>query len=253
MNVVGARTLLKKEIRRFMRVPGQTILQPLISTSLYFIVFGYTLGGRQASVEGVPYIEYIVPGLVFLGVANNAFLNASSSFFIGKMQGTIVDLLVAPLGPLELLIGFIVGAMARGILVGLLTWGVALSFTRPSLVSLSQTVFFLTMPAYVFSVLGLLAGMWAEKFEQVNFFPTFLMLPMTFLGGVFYSVRSLPEPFRTASFFNPVVPMVEGLRAGMLGTQDQGLFLGAALLSALALVATAIAWRLLRRGYKMKT
>ena len=252
MNLIGARTLLAKEVRRFLRVPGQTILQPLVSTSLYFVVFGYTLGGRQASVEGVPYIEYIVPGLVFLGVANNAFLNASSSFFIGKIQGTIVDLLVAPLGPLELLFGFITGAMARGLLVGLLTWAVALAFTHLHLASIVETAFFLAMPAYVFSVLGLLTGMWAEKFEQVNFFPTFLMLPMTFLGGVFYSVRALPEPFRTVSFLNPVVPMVEGLRGGMLGVDGGASLFGAGLLTLLALGSTAAAWVLLRRGYKMK-
>jgi ABC-2 type transport system permease protein len=252
MNVIGARTLLRKEIRRFLRVPGQTILQPLISTSLYFVVFGYTLGGRQHSVGGVPYIQYIVPGLVFLGVANNAFLNASSSFFMTKLTGTVVDLLVAPLGPAELLFGFITGAMARGVLVGLLTWVVALFFTGAHLVNVGETVLFLTLSAYVFSVLGLLAGLWAEKFEQVNFFPTFLMLPLTFLGGVFYAVTDLPEPFRTISLLNPVVHMVEGLRAGMLGL-PQGSWLGLGLLVTLAVAATAVAYRLLQLGYKMKS
>jgi ABC-2 type transport system permease protein len=252
VNVIGARTLLGKEVRRYMRVPGQTILQPLISTTLYFVVFGYTLGGRQASVEGVPYVQYIVPGLVFLGVANNAFLNSSSSFFITKIQGTITDLLVAPLGPAELLFGFVTGAMTRGLLVGLLTWAVALLFTGAHLVNVVGTVVFLLLSAYVFAVLGLLAGVWAEKFEQINFFPTFLMLPLTFLGGVFYSVRQLPEPFRTISLFNPVVHMVEGLRAGMLGLQQQS-WAGLALLLVLAGAATGLAWRLLRVGYKMKS
>ncbi len=252
MNAIGTKTLLTKEIRRFMRVPGQTVLQPLISTSLYFIVFGYTLGGRQQTIEGFSYAAYIVPGLVFLGIANNAFLNASSSFFICKIQGTLVDLLVAPLGPLELLIGFITGAMARGLLVGLLTWVVAMCFTGPHLAHLFTTVVFLVLSAYVFAVLGLLAGIWAEKFEQINFFPTFLMLPLTFLGGVFYSVRSLEEPFRTISLLNPVVHMVEGLRAGMLGLEE-GSWVGFALLVALSVTATVVAWRMLATGYKLKT
>jgi ABC-2 type transport system permease protein len=252
VNLIGARTLLQKEVRRFLRVPGQTVLQPLISTSLYFVVFGYTLGGRQAQVEGVPYVQYIVPGLVFLGVANNAFLNASSSFFITKIQGTIVDLLVAPLGATELLFGFISGAMVRGLLVGLLTWVVALFFTGAHLVNVLETALFLGLSAYVFSVLGLLAGIWAEKFEQINFFPTFLMLPLTFLGGVFYSVRGLPEPFRTISLFNPVVHMVEGLRAGMLGL-EQTSALGLGLLVTLAVGATALAWTMLRNGYRIKS
>lgn len=252
MNVIGAQTLLKKEVRRFLRVPGQTVLQPLISTALYFIVFGYTLGGRQHSVEGVAYIEYIVPGLVFLGVANNAFLNASSSFFITKIQGTITDLLAAPMGPLELLVGFIAGAMVRGLLVGVLTWLVALLFSGGRVVNVASTIAFLLLCAYVFSTLGLIAGIWAEKFEQINFFPTFLMLPLTFLGGVFYSVNGLPEPFRTVSLFNPVVHMVEGLRAGMLGLEQTSM-MGLFMLLALACAATALAWRLLRVGYKVKS
>ena len=252
MNVTGAKTLFMKEVRRFLRVPGQTVLQPLISTSLYFIVFAYTLGGRQSEVDGVPYAQFIVPGLVFLGIANNAFLNASSSFFITKIQGTLVDLLVAPLGPTELLIGFISGAMVRGILVGLLTWVVALFFTGGHLVHLGTTVLFLTLSAYVFAVLGLIAGVWAEKFEQINFFPTFLMLPLTFLGGVFYSVQHLPEPFRTISLFNPVVHMVEGLRGGMLGLPESSP-LGLGLLLGLSVVSTAVAWQMLRVGYKLKS
>lgn len=252
MNVIGTRTLLSKEVRRFLRVPGQTVLQPLISTTLYFVVFGYTLGGRQGEVNGISYVSFIVPGLVFLGIANNAFLNSSSSFFITKIQGTIVDLLVAPLGATELLIGFVSGAMVRGLLVGLLTWAAALVFTGWHLAHVATTLLFLLLSAYVFAVLGLIAGIWAEKFEQINFFPTFLMLPLTFLGGVFYSVRSLPEPFRTISLFNPVVHMVEGLRAGMLGLEE-GSFLGLGLLVGLAMVATAVAHRMLSVGYRMKS
>lgn len=252
MNLVGVQTLFKKEVRRFLRVPGQTVLQPLISTTLYFVVFGYTLGGRQAQVEGVTYIQYIVPGLVFLGLANNAFLNSSSSFFITKMQGTLVDLLVAPLGPLELILGFVAGAMVRGVLVGLLTWAVALAFTGLHSVDLLRTALYLLLSSYTFAVLGLIAAIWAEKFEQVNFFPTFLMLPLTFLGGVFYSVKSLPEPFRTISLFNPVVHMVEGLRGGMLGLPGDSL-LGLGLLLGLAAASTLVAWRLLAAGYKLKS
>lgn len=252
MNVIGIRTLLEKEVRRFLRVPGQTVLSPLISTSLYFLVFGFTLGGRQADVEGVPYVVYIVPGLVFLGLANNAFLNSSSSLFITKIQGTIVDLLAAPLGPTELLVGFIAGAMVRGLLVGILTWVVALIFTGVHLVHPLATLAFVFLSAWVFSVLGLLAGLWADKFEQINFFPTFVMLPLTFLGGVFYSVHRLPEPFRTISLFNPVVYMVEGLRAGMLGISDSSPWFALTLLLGVAVGATGLSWVLLARGYKVR-
>ena len=252
MNFIGTKTLLSKEVRRFLRVPGQTVLQPLVSTTLYFVVFGFGLGARQHEIEGVTYISFIVPGLVFLGIANNAFMNASSSIFICKMQGTLVDLLVAPLGPLELLIGFVSGAMVRGILVGALTWVVATLFTGFQLVNPLTTLLFIVLSAYVFAILGFLAGIWAEKFEQVNFFPTFLMLPMTFLGGVFYSVQQLPDPWRTISLLNPVVYMVGGLRHGMLGIEQTSWF-GLGLLLGAAVVSTITGWWMLATGYRLKS
>jgi ABC-2 type transport system permease protein len=252
MNWLGLRTLLSKEVRRFLRVPGQTVLSPLISTSLYFVVFGVSLGGRMEQATGHPYLPFIVPGLIFLGMANNAFLNSSSSLFIMKIQGTVVDLLVAPLGAGEILLGFVGGAMVRGLLVGLLTWAVALLFTPLQLVHPLATLGFLLGTAYVFSVLGLVAAVWAEKFEQINFFPTFVMLPLTFLGGVFYSIRQLPEPWHTVSLFNPMVYMVEGLRYGMLGSTVFPPVLGGTLLATMALVATLVTYALLARGYKLK-
>src|SRR5262245_24525866 len=215
MNWTGTKTLLGKEVRRFLRVPGQTVASPLVSTTLYFLVFGYTVGSR-GEVNGIPYISFIVPGLVFLGIANNAFLNSSSSLFITKIQGTVVDLLSAPLGPGELLVGFIGGAMVRGLIVGLLTWVVAMFFTGIHVEHAFLVPIVLILLSYVFGVLGLLAAIWAEKFEQINFFPTFVMLPLTFLGGVFYSVDRLPMPWREISLFNPIVYMVDVTRYGML-------------------------------------
>jgi ABC-2 type transport system permease protein len=252
VNVTGMRTLLVKEITRFLRVPGQTILSPLISTTLYFLVFGYSLGGSVRLEEGLPYLLFIVPGLIFLGLANNAFLNSSSSIFITKIQGTVVDLLVAPLGPLEILVGFIGGAMVRGIAVGILTWVVAGFFTTFRVVHPLAAIGFLLLIAYTFATLGVLAALWAEKFEQINFFPTFVMLPLTFLGGVFYSVQRLPSPWRTVSLFNPMVYMADGMRFGVVGVADFSPWLGAGLLLGLAAVATAVAARALQTGYKLR-
>jgi ABC-2 type transport system permease protein len=252
MNVIGMKTLLAKEVRRFLRVPGQTVLSPLVSTTLYFVVFGYSVGRRVEEVHGHPYLHFIVPGLIFLGIANNSFLNSSSSLFITKIQGTLVDLLAAPLGPVELMFGFIGGAMVRGLSVGILTWGVAAVFTRQGFAHLLATLGFLVLTSYVFSLLGLLAAVWAEKFEQINFFPTFVMLPLTFLGGVFYSVGDLPGIWHTISLFNPMVYMVEGLRYGMLGDSLLSPVLGGAILVVLAVVSTAVALVALRVGYKLK-
>jgi ABC-2 type transport system permease protein len=246
------KTLLSKEVRRFLRVPGQTVLSPLISTTLYFIVFGYSISTRVHEVEGVPYLSFIVPGLIFLGIANNAFLNSSSSLFITKMQGTVVDLLVAPLGPGELMAGFIGGAMVRGLVVGLLTWAVATVFTPFSLQHALVAAYFLLLSSYVFSVLGLLTAIWAEKFEQINFFPTFVMMPLTFLGGVFYSVRELPAPWNHVSLFNPMVYMVDGVRYGMLGRSMFSPTLGASILLGVAVVATGATYAALRSGYKLR-
>jgi ABC-2 type transport system permease protein len=253
MNVTGLRTLLGKEVRRFMRVPGQTVLSPLISTTLYFVVFGYSLGARVSDIDGIPYVQFIVPGLVFLGIANNAFLNSSSSLFIHKIQGTVVDLLVAPLGPRELLLGFVGGAMVRGLLVGTCTWGVAILFTGFHVQNALFLPLLLVLQAWVFGVLGLLAALWAEKFEQINFFPNFVMLPLTFLGGVFYSVASLPSPWREVSAFNPLVYMVDATRYAMLGVSDFPPYVGPLMLGAVGTVATVLALSLLRRGYKLKS
>ena len=252
LNAVGMKTLLVKEVRRFLRVPGQTVLSPLVSTTLYFVVFGYTLSGRGHEINGMPYSRFIVPGLIFLSLANNSFLNSSSSLFITKIQGTVVDLLVAPLGPTEVLFGFIGGGMVRGLAVGLLTWGVAAVFTGFRLSHPLWTAAFLFIISYVFSILGFLAALWAEKFEQINFFPTFVMLPLTFLGGVFYSVRSLPQPWYRISLFNPIVYMVEGLRHGMLGKSTLPPSVGIGILAIVAVAATAVTVAALRSGYKLK-
>ena len=251
MNVVGMRTLLEKEVRRFMRVPGQTVLAPLISTSLYFVVFG-TVGESVRQVEGVPYLRFIVPGLVFMGIANNSFLNSSSSMFITKLQGTVVDLLAAPLGAAEILLGFIGGGMIRGLVVGLLIWLVAAGFTGFELAHPGVLLGVLLLTSYTFSVLGLLAAVWAEKFEQINFFPTFVMLPLTFLGGVFYSVKSLHWPWNTISLFNPMVYMAELMRYGFLDATAFDPWVGGGALAVIAALSTTLAVAAIRSGYKLK-
>jgi ABC-2 type transport system permease protein len=245
--------LLSKEIRRFLRVPGQTIFSPLVTTTLYLLVFGRALGGHVKSVSGVPYLDFIVPGLVFLAIANSAFLNTSSSLFITKIQGTVVDLLVAPLGAPEILIGFIGGGMVRGLLVGLLTWAAAWPFTGLHLAHPLATCAALLLTGFVFSVRGVVAGIWAEKFEQINFVPTFLMLPLTFLGGVFYSVRTLPSPWDAISLANPMVYMVDAMRYAMLGQSVLAPGLGFWMLLGVGAAGTTLALLFVRSGYKLKT
>jgi ABC-2 type transport system permease protein len=248
----GLRTLLSKEIRRFLRVPGQTLASPLVTTTLYFLVFGWSIGHQLREVDGVPYARFIVPGLVVMGVVQNAYLNSASSLFVMKLQGTIVDLLVSPMSYGEILVGFVGAAVLRGLMVGVITWAVSGFFTGFDLAHPVLALVMLVLVAVVFAGTGVASAIWAQSFEQVNFFPTFFILPLTFLGGVFYSARALPaalEPFTRA---NPVFYMVDAVRFGMLGISDASPLVGAGLVVVLALAALICPYALLRSGWRLR-
>ena len=250
---LGPRTLYRKEVKRFMRVPGQTILSPLITTALYFVVFGWSLGGRLREVEGVPYIRFLVPGLVMLGIINNAFLNTSSSMFIMKLQGTIVDLLVTPLRYGEILAAFLAAAATRALMVGFLTWLTAALFVGPYVPHPFLSVLAGVLVSIAFSAAGLIVALWADKFEQVNFIPTFVITPLAFLGGVFYSASMLPRGFQVVLHLNPIYYMIESMRSALIGVTAEPPWLGFAVLSVLAAAMVGWALILLRRGYKLRT
>jgi ABC-2 type transport system permease protein len=253
MNSVGFQTLLAKETRRFLKVPGQTLAQPVVTTALYFLVFGYALGGRVRELDGVPYIRFIVPGLVMLGVIQNAFLNTASSMFIMKVQGTIVDLLVAPLGTTEVLGAFVLAAVIRGAAVGALTWLVAAVFTGFDVAHPLWVLVFTALVGTTFALLGLCVAIWSDKFEQLNLIPTFVITPLTFLGGVFYSARMLPEPWSAITRANPILYMVEGLRYGFLGVANVNPWFGLGLTAAMCGVSFALAAWMISTGYKLRS
>jgi ABC-2 type transport system permease protein len=252
MNTIGFKTLLIKETRRFLKVPGQTVAQPVITTALYFLVFGFALGGLVRQVDGVSYVRFIVPGLVMLSLIQNSFLNTASSMFIAKMQGTIVDLLVAPLSPTELLGAFTLAAVVRGVLVAGIVWVVAALFTGFSIAHPGWVIAFALLVAAEFALFGLLVAIWSDKFEQLNLVPTFVITPLTFLGGVFYSARMLPEPWSTVTRLNPILYMVEGLRYGIIGRSDVSPWLGIGITLALTLASGSVVWVMLARGYKLR-
>lgn len=252
MSSLGVRTLLQKEVRRFLRVPGQTLLSPLVTTTLYFVVFGFSLGSQLREVEGVPYARFIVPGLVTLGVISNAYLNSASSLFVMKLQGTIFDLLVSPLSYGQVLAGFVGAAVLRGALVGVVMWAVAGAFAGFELAHPLFAALMLLLVATAFAALGFMTAVWASSFEQVNFFPTFIITPLTFLGGVFYSARMLTPGLRQFTLVNPVFYMVDGVRYGMLGLSDAHPAVGLGLVATLATFALAGAYAMLRTGYKLR-
>jgi ABC-2 type transport system permease protein len=252
VNVIGFKTLFMKETRRFLRVPGQTVAQPVVTTALYFLVFGFALGGRVRELDGVPYVRFIVPGLVMLALIQNAFLNSASSMFIAKVQGTIVDLLVAPLSTAEVLSAFTLAAVVRGMLVGAIVWIVAACFTGFSVAHPLWMLAFAILVSMTFGLMGLVVAIWSDKFEQLNLIPTFVITPLTFLGGVFYSARMLPAPWSTVTRLNPVLYMVEGLRYGIIGAATSPPWIGLAITSALAILSTGIAAWMLATGYKLR-
>ena len=250
---LGMRTLFRKEVTRFLRVPGQTLLSPLITTALYFLVFGYSLGGRLREVDGIPYNQFLVPGLVMLGLINNSFLNTSSSLFIMKLQGTIVDLLVTPLSYLEILAGFVGAGCTRALIVGALTWATAALFVGAALPHVGLALLAALLVSACFAACGLIVALWADKFEQVNFLPTFVITPLTFLGGVFYSASMLSPRFQGLLRLNPIYYLIESMRLALVGRSHIPASHGFGLLALLAVAMLAAALELLRRGYKLRT
>lgn len=252
MNGIGTRTLLRKEVRRFSKVWLQTVLSPLVTTSLYFLVFGVALGARLDRIDGVPYIEYVIPGLVMLAMISNAFLNSSSSLFQSKVNGTSVDVMVAPLGPSEILFAYVCAAVLRGHAVGLMVWLVAALFVGPRVEHLLWTLSFSFVVSVIFGAFGVMVATWAQKFDHLAVVPNFVLTPLTFLGGVFYSVDMLPEPWSMVSRFNPVFYMVNGLRFGMLGISDVNPALSLAILLGLALLTLFVARHSIADGTRLR-
>ncbi len=252
MNGLGVRTLFEKELRRFLRVPGQTLLSPLVTTTLYFLVFGWSLGSRLREVEGVPYARFILPGLVMLGVVTNAYLNSASSLFVMKLQGTVVDLLVSPLSYAEILGAFVAAAVARGLIVGGIMWLVGAAFTGFGVAHPVFALALLVVVAAAFAALGFLTAIWAGSFEQVNFLPTFVVTPLTFLGGVFYSASMVPVPLRFLTGANPIYYLVEALRWTVLGRADAPPLAGFLTAAVLAGGGLAVAYAVLRSGWKLR-
>jgi ABC-2 type transport system permease protein len=253
LSTIALRTLFLKEIRRFGKVWLQTVLSPLVTTSLYFLVFGVALGSRLREISGVPYIDFVVPGLVMMTMIRDSFLNTSSSLFQSKINGSIVDLLVAPIGAVEMLLAYVGAAMLRAIIVGSLVYVVALTFTWFPIHHVGWTVFFSLFVTASLALLGMIAALWADKFDHLAIFPNFVLLPLAFLGGVFYSVDLLPEPWQTVSRLNPLLYMINGLRYGFLGVSDVSPLASAAVVLVSFAVLLGITGGLLRIGYNLRS
>jgi ABC-2 type transport system permease protein len=248
----GARALFVRELRRFWGMAGQTLVSPVVTTMLYFLVFGYSLGDRLKEVQGVPYIDFLVPGLVMLATINNAFINAAFSLFIAKIHGMIVDILVTPLTHMQMMCGYVGASVVRAMLVGGIIWVVAMGMGASAWHNVPLVLVCMALTATAMAFVGLTVAILAEDFDHVNLIPNFLITPLTFLGGVFYSIEMLPEPWGVVSRFNPVLYMVNALRYAMTGVSDVPWWQGLTALLLLNAAFGGVTWWLLKTGYKLR-
>lgn len=248
----GFRTLVRKELMRFAKVSVQTVLAPILTSLLYLLIFSHALQDRVQVFEGVGYTQFLVPGLVMMAVLQNAFANTSSSLIQSKITGNIVFILLPPLSHLEIFVAYVVASMVRGLVVGAGVFVVTVWFAAPAFAHPLWVLAFAVLGSAILGTMGLLAGIWAEKFDQIAAFQNFIIMPATFLSGVFYSVHSLPEFWLAVSHLNPFFYMVDGFRYGFFGVSDVAptTSLAVALVALAAVSAFALA--LLRSGYKLR-
>ncbi len=253
LNPVGVWSLYLKEVRRFLNVYTQTIVAPVVTTLLFLAVFALALGGAVQNVNGVPFLIFLTPGLIVMAMAQNAFANTSSSLVISKIQGNIVDVLMPPIAPGEFVFAYALAGMTRGIVVGLVTWAGMALFVPLPVSNIWLILYHAAMASLMLSLLGMLGGIWSEKFDQIAAVTNFVITPFSFLSGTFYSVSRLPEPFHTLAFYNPFFYMIDGFRGGVIGVHDVAPLQGVLVMAGVNLVLWLAVLALVQRGYRLKT
>ena len=252
VNWIGVATLYRREVQRFLAVAAQTVGGPVVSTLLFLAVFGVALGRHAPAPGGVPYLAFIAPGLVIMAIAQNAFANTSSSLLVAKVQGNIVDLLLAPLSPGEFLAGLALGGVTRGLLVGLLTALATALFVPLPLVNPTLGLFYAVGGALVFSLLGVLGGLWAQKMDHQAAVTNFVIAPLTLLSGTFYAVSTLDEPFRSIAYLDPVFYIVDGFRHSITGTSEAPPLVGIIVVLVANVLLGVVCHRLLASGWRLR-
>nr|WP_239537646.1 ABC transporter permease [Dyella mobilis] len=252
--MIALYTIVRREIVRIMRIWTQTLIPPAITMTLYFVIFGKLIGSRIGNIQGeFTYMQYIVPGLVMMSIITNSYGNISSSFFGAKFQRSVEEMLVSPMSNWVILLGYVTGAVTRGIVVGLLVLLIALFFTNLHVVHPLVTILSVLFGATIFSLAGFVNAVYAKKFDDIALVPTFVLTPLTYLGGVFYSVNMLSEPWQAISRVNPILYMVNAFRFGVLGISDVqiGVAFGVMLIFVIGL--SALALNLLKRGVGLRS
>ena len=252
MNLRGFYTLLYKELLRFYKVLLQTVIAPVITTLLYLLVFSHALKDNVLVYDNISYTTFLIPGLVMMTVIQNAFANSSSSLIQSKVSGNIVFVLLAPLSHIEFYLAFVLAAIIRGMVVGLGVYLVAIFFVPVPTHSIIILLLFALLGSALLATLGIVAGIWAEKFDQLAGFQNFVIMPLTFLSGVFYSIHSLPDIWQTLSRFNPFFYMIDGFRYGFFGVSDVNPLVSLTIVSVALLLLASMTVLMLHRGYKLR-
>lgn len=252
-NFVGFYTLAAKESKRVIRIWRQTLVPPMITTTLYFLIFGKLIGGRIGEMNGVSYMQFIAPGLMMMSAINAAYVNTASSFFLSKFVRNIEELLVSPLSSHTIIWGYVLGSIVRGGLVGLLVMAVTLFFVSFEIHSWLMIISTMLLTIISFALGGLINAVYAKSFDDVGIVPTFVLTPLTYLGGVFYSVSLLPEFWQTVSQFNPIVYMINGFRFGFLGISDVPVIYTFIVLISFSVVLYLVAYRLIEKGIGLRS
>lgn len=257
VNWIGLRTFIRKETARFLNVYMQTLIAPLVTLFLFFIVFNLALSGGQGAearqILGVPYVAFLAPGLLMMTMIQNAFANTSSSITIAKVQGNIVDVLMPPLSAGEILAGYVIGSLIRGLLIGAIGIVVLAIFLHVTIHSVLLVATFAILGNLMLGLLGIMGGLWSEKFDHLAAVTNFIITPMTFLSGTFYPLTALPETWQKIALCNPFFYMIDGFRTGFIGVAEADITTGIILLTCLNAVLAFVSWQMIDKGYKTKS
>ena len=252
MNIYGIRAIYIYEMSRTFRTLTQSVASPILSTTLYFVVFGAAIGSRMGDIDGISYGAFIIPGLLMLSLLSESISNASFGIYFPKFTGTIYEVLSAPISPLEIVIGYVGAAASKSIILGLLILFTATFFVDYQIAHPFWMAGFLLLTAITFSLFGFIIGLWADDFQKLQIIPLMVIMPLTFLGGAFYSIDMLPEPWQTISLFNPVVYLISGFRWSFYGVSDVNVMVSLGMICLFMLVCLGVIRWIFRSGYRLK-
>lgn len=250
---ISFKTIVRKEVTRFLRIWPQTLLPPLITTSLYFLIFGSIIGRQIKSINGIEFIKYITPGLIMMALIMNSYLNVCSSFYTTKFQRSVEELLVSPTSPHAIICGYVVGGSLRAMIIAIIIFFVANAFSGITLTHSFLFIIFSLLTSVLFSLTGLINGILANKFDDISIIPTFVLTPLSYLGGIFYSIDQLPPFWKSCSLFNPIYYLIDGLRYSLLGVSDINVIISLFILLSCILGVYSISFTLLSKGFGLKS